>query len=80
MSDLTEQIALVINGEDVLMPVEEAKERYALLESKRLAGASFTDEDNSYHAALTLSLGTMFDLEQVRKDWEATGNKWEGPI
>lgn len=39
-----------------------------------------TEEQDKRHAALTLALGTAFDLQRVRRDWEATGAKWEGPI
>lgn len=73
-----ETIALMLGGpEPELMPVEEAKALYAQLESKRESGAELNEDELSYHAALTLSLGTVFDLERVKRDWIAAGGTWK---
>lgn len=70
------KVALTINGRVEIVLLADAQAEFAQLDSLKTR----TVEQSKRHAALNLTLGTVFDLQRVRKDWEATGNKWEGPI
>lgn len=70
------KVALTIDGRTEIVLLSDAQTEFARLD----ALASRTEEQAKRHAALNLTLGTVFDLQRVRTDWEATGNKWEGPV
>lgn len=69
-------VALVFADHTEIVTVIEAQREYRQLDALK----THTEEQAKRFAALNLALGTVFDLKRVRKDWEATGNKWEGPI
>lgn len=69
-------VALVFADRTEIVSVVDAKREFAQLD----ALTTRTEKQAKRHAALVLALGTVFDLQRVRADWKATGNKWEGPI
>lgn len=69
-------VALVFAERTEIVTLVDAQAEFAQLD----ALITRTDEQAKRHAALHLALNTLSDLQRVRRDWEATGNKWEGPI
>lgn len=80
MTALTQEpprkVALVFADRTEIVTLVDAQKEFAQLD----ALLTRTEEQTKRHAALHLALNTLFDLQRVRRDWEATGNKWEGPI
>lgn len=69
-------VPLVFADRTEIVLLSDAQAEFKVLD----AMTTRTEEQAKRHAALNLALGTVFDLQRVRRDWEATGNKWEGPI
>lgn len=69
-------VALIIDGRTEIVLLADAEAEFKRLDSL----VARTETQAKRHAALVLALGTVFDLQRVRQRWEATGNKWEGPI
>lgn len=70
------KVALVFADRTEIVTLVDAQREFTQLDSL----TTRTDEQVKRHAALHLALNTLFDLQRVRRDWEESGNKWEGPI
>lgn len=77
-------IVLAQQPRTVALVFIDHKEIVSLIDAQRefrkLDSIARNEEQEKRHAALVVALGTVFDLQRVRRDWEATGLKWEGPI